>query len=87
MEEKDPKSVNVTVVEVDERREELNAEILGRQRPEVFTSAWSEVAFVASMLVALSMAVCSKLGFDDEVVLSQGRTFLLAVSWLFCLPL
>lgn len=86
MEEKAPKSINVTVVEVDERPEELNAEILGRKRPEVFTSAWSEVAFVASMLVALSMAVCSKRGSDDKLVLSQGRTFLLAVSWLFYLP-
>lgn len=51
------KSPDITVV-VEEISEEANAEILGRKRPEIFTSTWSEVAFVGSMLVALSMAVC-----------------------------
>lgn len=44
--------------EVDKLSTTLNIEELGRQRPAVFTSAWMEIAFVASMLGALGMAVC-----------------------------
>lgn len=47
---------NVTVV-VDEVAPELDVETLGRQRPEVFSSTWMEVAFVGSMLISLAMGV------------------------------
>lgn len=51
------KSLAIHVV-VDEIPEEFSPEIIGRKRPDVFTSAWREVVFVGSMLVALAMAVC-----------------------------
>jgi hypothetical protein len=43
-----------------EREKEQNAVDpvrLGRQRPEVFSSTWTEVAFVLSVLMSLAMAV------------------------------
>ena len=50
------KSIDIAIA-VDEKPEELDVEALGRKRPDVFTSAWMEVAFVGCMLVSLSMAV------------------------------
>lgn len=52
------KFMAINVVEVDEVPQEFSPEIMGRKRPDVFTSAWKEVVFVGSMLVALAMAVC-----------------------------
>ncbi|KAF7542416.1 hypothetical protein G7Z17_g11592 [Cylindrodendrum hubeiense] len=45
-----------TVVVVDEIPEELDLENLGRKRPDVFSSTWTEAIFVGSMLMCLSMA-------------------------------
>lgn len=47
-------------VAVDEIPEELDVEKLGRKRPDVFSSAWTEAVFVGSMLMCLSMAVCTQ---------------------------
>lgn len=46
----------------------LDVEKLGRQRPDVFSSTWVEVAFVASILIALSMAVWTFRAHDDNDV-------------------
>ncbi|KPM45310.1 hypothetical protein AK830_g1142 [Neonectria ditissima] len=43
-------------VAVDEIPEELDVEKLGRKRPDVFSSTWTEAVFVGSMLMCLSMA-------------------------------
>ena len=43
-----------------------DVEKLGRQRPEVFSSTWMEIAFVASMLGALAMAVCGITGVSAD---------------------
>lgn len=40
-----------------DRAQPLDVEKLGRQRPEFFSSIWTEVAFVTSILISLSMAV------------------------------
>lgn len=44
--------------EADEKQQLVNLDKLGRQRPEIFSSTAKEVAFVISMLGALTMAVC-----------------------------
>lgn len=50
-------SESTIVVMVDEIPEELDLEILGRKRPDVFSSTLTEAIFVGSMLMCLSMAV------------------------------
>lgn len=46
-----------TLVAVEENSEVLDVEKLGRQRPDAFSSTWTEVAFVTSILISLAMAV------------------------------
>lgn len=41
----------------DDARHAIDVEKLGRQRPDVFPTTWHEVAFVASILGSLAMAV------------------------------
>jgi hypothetical protein len=44
---------------MDEAPKVIDVEKLGRQRPEVFASAWSEAAFATSLLLSLTMSVSS----------------------------
>lgn len=46
-----------TLVAVEETPQVIDVEKLGRKRPDVFSSTWMEVAFVASILTSLAMAV------------------------------
>lgn len=43
--------------EADEKQQVIDLDKLGRQRPEIFSSTAKEIAFVVSMLGALTMAV------------------------------
>ncbi|KAM5347944.1 hypothetical protein ACJ41O_007768 [Fusarium nematophilum] len=43
-------------ITVEDIPEEFNLEKLGRKRPEIFKSAWSEAGFVISMVTSLAMA-------------------------------
>lgn len=48
----------VVVTEVvEDLSQTIDIEKLGRQRPEVFSSTWQEVAFVISIIGSLCMAV------------------------------
>ena len=49
--------VSDTSTMVDIENTYVKPEKLGRERPDVFKSAWQEAIFVISLLVSLSMAV------------------------------
>ena len=49
-----------TIEPEEEQNESVNLEKLGRQRPEVFSSTWKEVACVVSMIGALALGVSLK---------------------------